>query len=123
MMSSTLPKSLTRALSVAAAAMLLQAGGAVAADLTDDAQTQARELLSGRPASRSASVSDTDTDATRGAVSAPALEPQDQARRLILGSRSPLQAKAESPAVERASRRAHVDALEMARRMILGRVG
>jgi hypothetical protein len=59
MISSFLPKSLNRPLAIAAAAMLLQAGGAFAADLPHDAQTQARELLSGRPASRTASVSDT----------------------------------------------------------------
>jgi hypothetical protein len=131
MISSFPPKSLNRPLAIAAAAMLLQAGGAFAADLPHDAQTQARELLSGRPASRTASVSDT-AAATGDAASARALEPQDQARRLILGSRSvgaeikplPLQATAVAPsAVAPAGRRAHVDALELARRMILGRVG
>jgi hypothetical protein len=96
-----------------------------------DAQAQARELLSQTTAGRSvAAQSDTLAD---GGTSLPAVDPQEQARRILLGTPSaggeaevaaPRYAKSTSAAgvVGRGDRRAHFDAQEMARRMILGTV-
>ena len=128
---SKLIKTSSRPLALLSAAFLLQTGGALTAARAGDAQTQARELLSPTTAGRSvAAQSDTLAD---GGTSLPALDPQEQARRILSGTPSaggeaevaaPRYAKSTSTAaiVGRADRRAHSDAQEMARRMILGTV-
>jgi len=128
---SKLTKTSIRPLALLSAAFLLQSGGALTAARASDAQTQARELVSQTTAGRSvAAQSNTLPD---GETSPAALDPQEQARRVLLGTRSaggvaevaaPRYAKSTSPAgvVGRGDRRTHSDAQEMARRMILGTV-
>jgi hypothetical protein len=131
MTSSKHTKTSTRPLVLLSAALLLQTGGALVAAHAGDAQTQARELLTQmtgvRPAAaRLNSLPD-------GESSLPARDPQDQARRVILGAQGafasakvvgPRYAKSTSPAeaAGRAHGRAYSDAQEMAQRMILGTV-
>jgi hypothetical protein len=131
MTSLNLRKTLSRPLLLLSAAFLLHTNGAGAADREGDAQTQAREVLSGTTAGRSAAAQSStlpDSDASR-----PALDPQEQARELILGTQrvggdaetaAAPYSKATSPAgvIGRGDRRARADAQEMARRVILGKV-
>jgi hypothetical protein len=128
MTSSKLIKTSNRPLALLSAAFLLQAGGALTAARAGDAQMQARELLSQSTAGRSlAAQSDTLPD---GETSLAALDPQEQARRVLLGAGGQAKAAAQRYAkstsaagvVGRGDRRAHSDAQEMARRMILGTV-
>ena len=130
MTSSKLIKTSTRPLALLSAAFLLQTGGAVAAARAGDAQTQARELVSQTIGGRSVAAQ---SNALADGTSLAALDPQEQARRVLLGARSaggeaevaaPRYAKSTSPAgvVGQGQRRAHSDAQEMARRMILGTV-
>jgi hypothetical protein len=130
MTSSKLIKTSNRPLALLSAALLLQTGGALTEARAGDAQTQARALLSQTTAGRSvAAQSDT---LAGGGSSLPALDPQEQARRILLSTPSaggeaqaaPRYAKSTSAAgiVERGDRRAHFDAQEMARRIILGTV-
>jgi hypothetical protein len=128
----TLPKLIktsNRPLALLSAAFLLQTGGALTAARAGDAQSQARELLSQSTAGSVAAQSDT----VPGGSSLPDLDPQEQARRILLGTPSaggeaevaaPRYAKSTSAAgiVGRGDRRAHFDAQEMARRIILGTV-
>ena len=128
MTSSKLIKTSNRSLVLLSAAFLLQAGGALTAARAGDAQTQARELVSPTTAGRSvAAQSNTLPEGT----SLAALDPQEQARRVLLGTQgaggevaAPRYAKSTSPAgvVGRDHRRAHSDAQEMAPRMVLGTV-
>jgi hypothetical protein len=131
MTSSKLIKTSNRPLALLSAAFLLQTGGALAAARAGDAQTQARELVSQTAAGPS--VAAQSNALPGGGTSAAALDPQEQARRVLLGARSaggeaevaaPRYAKSTSPAgvVGQGQRRAHSDAQEMARRMILGTV-
>jgi hypothetical protein len=131
MTSSKLTKTSNRPLALLSAAFLLQTGGALTSARAGDAQTQARELVSQTTADRSvAAQSDT---LPGGGSSLPALDPQEQARRILLGTPSvggetkvagPRYAKSTSAAgvAGRGDRRAHSDAQENARRMILGTV-
>lgn len=131
MTSSKLTKTSNRPLVLLSAAFLLQTTGAPAATHAADAQSQARELVSPTTAGRT--VAAQSNALSDGGTSLPALDPQEQARRILLGARSvggeaevaaPRYAKSTSPAgvVGRGDRRAHSDAQEMARRMILGTV-
>jgi hypothetical protein len=131
MTSSKLIKTSNRPLALLAAAFLLQTGGAFTAARAGDAQTQARELLSQTTADRSvAAQSDTLAD---GDTSLAVLDPQEQARRVLLGTPSAggapklaaaryAKSTAAAGVAGRGDRRAHSDAQEMARRMILGTV-
>jgi hypothetical protein len=131
MTSSKLIKTSNRPLALLSAAFLLQTGGALTAAHAGDAQSQARELLSQTTAGRSAAAqSDTLAD---GETSPAVLDPQEQARRVLLGTPNagdeakvagPRYAKSTAAAgvAGRGDRRAHSDAQEMARRMILGTV-
>jgi hypothetical protein len=130
MTSSKLVKTSNRSLVLLSAAFLMQTGGALAAR-AGDAQTQARELVSQTTGGRS--VAAQSNALPGGGTSLAALDPQEQARRVLLGARSaggeaevaaPRYAKSTSPAgvVGRGHSRAHSDAQEMARRMILGTV-
>jgi hypothetical protein len=130
MISLNLSKSLSRPLLLASAALLLHSGGALAADLAGDAQRQARDLLSGTTASPPTAVAESNVVADGGAYPS-ALDPQEQARQVILGTRSfgakprvttAPDTKTTSPS-GLVARRADADAQEQARRMILGRAG
>lgn len=116
---------------LASAALLLNTGAAFAAAHAGDAQAQARQLLAGT-ANRSTAL------ATRVAVPAGASEldhdPQEQARRLLLGnSRTAGDAKGQpvlasditsvSGAAARRARHAYPDAHAQAERMITGKAG
>jgi hypothetical protein len=131
MTSSKLIKTSNRSLVLLSAAFLLQAGGALTAARAGDAQTQARELVSQTTAGRS--VAAQSNALPDGGTSLAALDPQEQARRVLLGTRSAggeaevavsRYAKSTPPAgvVGGGHRRAQSDAQEMARRMILGTV-
>jgi hypothetical protein len=131
MTTSSLVKTSNRSLVLLSATFLLQTGGALTAARAGDAQTQARELLSQTTAGRSVAAQ---SNALPGSgTSLAALDPKEQARRVLLGARSaggeaevtaPRHTKSISPAevVGQGQRRAHTDAQEMARRMILGTV-
>jgi hypothetical protein len=113
-------KSLSRPLVLVSASLLFQTGGALAADRGADAQTQARELLSRTTASQSAALSASSVG--KGSLSA--IDPHEQARRLVLGA--PAQrSEGTSPSgiAVRREARPSADAHAIARRMILGRVG
>jgi hypothetical protein len=131
MTSSKLIKTSNRALALLSAAFLLQTGGALTAARAGDAQSQARELLSQTTAGRAvAAQSNTLAD---GETSPAVLDPQEQARRVLLGTPNaggeakvagPRYAQSTSAAgvAGRGDRRVHSDAQEMARRVILGTV-
>jgi hypothetical protein len=131
MTSSKLIKTSNRPLALLAAAFLLQTGGALEAARAGDAQTQARELVSQTTAGPSVAAQSSALP-DRG-TSVAALDPQEQARRVLLGTQS-TGGEAEATAsryakstpaagdVGRGHLRAHSDAQEMARRMILGTV-
>jgi hypothetical protein len=131
MTSSKLIKTPNRSLVLLSAALLLQTGGALAVARAGDAQTQARELVSQTTAGRS--VAAQSNAPSNGGTSPAALDPQEQARRVLLGTPSAggeaevaasRYAKSTPPAgvVGGGRRRAHSDAQEMARRVILGTV-
>jgi hypothetical protein len=118
--------SMSRLVLLGSAAFLLQAGGVLAADRADDAQAQARELLAGT-AKRSPAAAT--SAALPAATSQAALAPQEQARRLILGtpragtgvkSYAALDSKgtSSSGAQRRGIRRGYSDAQALAQRMI-----
>jgi hypothetical protein len=106
---------------LASAGILLHAHGALAADVTGDAQMQARDLLSGTVAGRSktaqvaAAISADDTHASN-------VEPQEQARQLILGKPSGDRVAdrliGSDFEMQLAVRRAEVDPQEAARRLL-----
>jgi hypothetical protein len=97
--------------------LLLSAGAraALAAEITEDGQEQARAMLSGRSFQVNGTKSEAATSRPAGSTSV-ALDAQEQGREMILGRPA-----ARTSGVRReADRKAEVDALEMARRMILG---
>jgi hypothetical protein len=111
---------------LASAGLLLCANGALAAEVVGDAQTQARDLLSGTVGGQSkiAEVSPADD---RHALN---LDPQEQARELILGKNVDGTAHraatldSRTGAIPAASvqrtRRADIGGQELAERMLLG---
>jgi len=122
-----LTNSMSRLVLLGSAAFLLHGGVVLAADRTDDAQAQARELLAGT-ATRSTGAT---SAALPAATSQSALDPQEQARRFILGtsraetavkSYSALNSKTtpSSSAERRGNRRVYPDAQTLAERMITG---
>jgi len=129
MTSSKLTKTSSHPLVFLSAALLLQTGGALVAARAGDAQTQARELLTQTTGARS--VAARFNPLPDGETSVAAWDPQEQARRVILGTQSaggsakvagPRYAKPTSlaEAAGREHGRAYSDAQQMARRMILG---
>ena len=128
MILSKLTNTANHPLMLLSAAFLLQTGGALVTARAGDAQTQARELLSQATGDRSA-TGQIKLHADGGGVAA--LDPQEQARRVLLGTTSTRgeagmaahrYAKSTSSVgvVGRDHRRTHADAQDMARRMILG---
>jgi hypothetical protein len=124
-------KFLSRRLILISAAILINANTVLAADRVGDAQTQARDLLSGTVGGktkiiyRSLAIS-----ADRYQKSYP--DPQTQAHQLILGKSSfdgavsrefAVQSKTNVPVSARRNSSAHTDPQELARRMILGAGG
>lgn len=129
MTSSKLTKTSGRPLVFLSAALLLQTSGALVAARAGDAQTQARELLTQTTGARSAAARF--NPVPDGESSLAALDPQEQARRVILGTQSAggsvkmasaryAKSTSRADAAGREHGRAHSDAQEMARRMILG---
>lgn len=121
---------LGRASALLLALFLVHAGGAIAADRTGDAQAQARELLSRATTHEPTAAAQVSAVAGGGSLPTES-DPQEQARRLILGARSAYDAAASTRArssnagsfaraVGHYDRRARADGQEMARRMILG---
>ena len=129
-MNSFIPvKTLKYGLVLISAAFLL-GNGVLAAEAAGDAQSQARDLLSGTVDGR---VKVVDASPASGAdgVRAPSLDPQEQARQLILGKpissriKGPVaalgtQTKAAPAGSTQGDHRTHADPQELARRMILG---
>jgi hypothetical protein len=123
-------KTLGHGLVLISALFLLQANNALAAEAVGDAQRQASDLLSGTVGGRARMV-----DASRAIASAseqtPGLDPQEQARQLILGKPNlggthgrpaalGAQTNATPAVATRGNHRRYADPQESARRMILG---
>jgi hypothetical protein len=123
---------LGRRLMLASAGLLLCAKGAFAAELAGDVQMQARDLLSGTVGGRS-KFADASSAVPTNDRQEPYLDPQDQARDLILGKNfaaAALQAvslDSQTDPVPAASvqsiRRVDIDGQELAQRMLLGSKG
>ena len=130
-MNSLIPvKTLKLGLVLVSAAFLLHGNGVLAAEPAGDAQLQARDLLSGTVGGR-ARVVDASPASGADGVRAPGLDPQEQARQLILGKpissriKGPVAALAtDTPAAPlqstQGAHRTYADPQESARRMILG---
>ena len=123
-------KMLGRGLVLISAVLLFQADNALAAESAVDAQMQARDLLSGTVGGRPKVVDESPANPADG-HQAPSLDPQEQARQLILGKpivdESGGRAAAREPKMNAApavsTRRTddtYADPQESARRMILG---
>jgi hypothetical protein len=122
---------LGRRLMLASAGILLYANGALAAEFVGDAQTQARDLLSGTVGGR-ARIADVSSPTPTDDRHVSNLDPQEQARDVILGKSNfadtasqavNLDSKAAAVPAEsaRGIHRAEVDGQESAQRMILGK--
>ena len=117
-------------LALISAVILLHASNGLAAELEGDAQMQARDLLSGTVGGRAKTVDKTPAITADG-YRTPNLEPQEQARQLILGkptfggvagSKVTIDSKTKvTQAVSaRGKRRGYSDPQKSAQRMILG---
>jgi hypothetical protein len=126
-------KILSRRLILISAAILLNSNTVLAADRSGDAQMQARDLLSGTADGRTRTI-DKSTAITADHQQKSYPDPQEQARRLILGKPNfvgpvsrefAIQSKTNVPEAVSAQRdsRVHTDPQELARRMILGTGG
>jgi hypothetical protein len=126
-------KTLRHGLPLISAVFLLQANNVFGAEPAVDAQMQARDLLSGTAGGRVKTFAASPAIPTREHET-PSLDPQEQARELILGKPSfggfkgraiafgPTM-NATPAASRRDDRRRYADPQESARRMILGKVG
>ena len=126
-------KILNRPLILISAAILINANTVLAADRVGDAQMQARDLLSGTVGGRTKTIDKSlAISADHHQESYP--DPQEQARRLILGKPSfdgtvsrefAVQSKTNVPVPVSARQhgRVHTDPQELARRIILGAGG
>jgi hypothetical protein len=123
-------KMLSHRLVLISAAILLHANSVFAAEFVGDAQMQARDLLSGTVGGRANTINASPAIPVDGHQTS-ILDPQEQARQLILGKPSfgrvagssvSLDSKRQvTPAVSaQGSGRVYSDAQESARRMILG---
>jgi hypothetical protein len=110
-------------------AFLLQAREVRAVEWQVDAQMQARDLLSGTVGGRAKTIDRSTAIAAEGRPT-PILDPQEQARRLILGNRdfggpadasvtSGSKTKVTPAATARRKRRGYFDPQELAQQMIL----
>jgi hypothetical protein len=115
---------------LASAGLLLCANGAFAAEIAGDAQMQARDLLSGTVGGRPKFI-DASFAIPTDDPQVPYLDPQEQARYLILGKNftgtAPRAASLDSPAgampaaAVHSIRRVDIGGQELAQRMILGK--
>jgi hypothetical protein len=121
-------KTLAPRLAMLSAALLLHSFAVFAAETSDDAQMQARALLS-RTASASPRAANESAPPTSDRTQAPAVDPQEQARRLILGNPgtrpgaervASLAPPTPNSTPEADSARTYADPQDSARRMILG---
>jgi hypothetical protein len=130
MNSLTPAKMLGHSLVLISAAFLLQANSVFAAGFADDAQTQARDLLSGTVGGRAKTTNESPANPADGHQT-PNLDPQDQARRLILGEPNVGGANGRAAAGEqkadttpaasaRSNHGTYADPQQSAQRMILG---
>jgi hypothetical protein len=124
-MNSFIPaKTLGRGMVLISAVFLLQAHNALAAESVGDAQMQARDLLSGTVGGRARTVDESPAMPADGRQTS-SLEPQEQARQLILGkpnvNATPDPSTRGTPVLStRGDHRTYPDPQESARRMILG---
>lgn len=123
-------KMLNHVLALISAAILLHANNGLAADFVGDAQMQARDLLSGT-VNGQAKTFGASPAIPAGGHRTPNLNPQEQARQLILGKQNfggaaglnvAIDSKTKvTPAVSaRAKRHGYTDPQKSAQRMILG---
>jgi hypothetical protein len=126
-------KILSRRLMLISAAILINANPVLAANRVNDAQMQARDLLSGTVGGK-AKIIDKSLAISADHLQKSYPDPQTQARRLILGKTSfdgavsrefAAQSKTNLPILvsPRRNGSAHTDPQEFARRMILGAGG
>jgi hypothetical protein len=116
-MNSFIPaKTLGRGMVLISAVFLLQAHNALAAESVGDAQMQAKDLLSGTVGGRARTVDESPAIPADGRQTS-SLEPQEQARQLILGKPN---VNATPDPSTRGDHRTYPDPQESARRMILG---
>jgi hypothetical protein len=121
-------KALGHGLVLFSSLFLLQANNVLAAEAVGDAQMQARDLLSGTVGGRTKIVDE--SRASSGSDRTSSLDPQEQARRLILGKphvggtggRVALEPTMNATPADstRGDHRTYADPQESARRMILG---
>jgi hypothetical protein len=125
------PKTRGYGLALTAAAFLFQANSVLAAEFVGDPQMQARDLLSGTVGGRPRTVDESAANPADGHQTS-SLEPQEQARQLILGKPNLGGINGRTAAVEprmnatpavstQDNHRTYPDPQESARRMILGR--
>jgi hypothetical protein len=116
--------SMALAFALASAGTLMGANGVLAADSIGDPQTQARDLLSGNIGGQSKSVQIAPVVSVDNAH-ALNVEPQEQARQLVLGKPSgdrvpdPIMGTDAKKTSVRGTRRAEADPQGAARRMLL----
>jgi hypothetical protein len=124
-------KILSRRLILISAAILINANTVLAANRIDDAQMQARDLLSGTVGGRT-KIIDKSLAISADHLQKSYPDPQEQARQLILGKPSfdssvgrefAVQSKSDVPVSARRNDHVHTDPQELARRMILGAGG
>jgi hypothetical protein len=118
-----------RRLMLASAGLLLCANGALAAEVVADAQMQARDLLSGTVGGRP-KFADVSSAVPTDDRHVPTIDPQEQARELILGKNfagtahqaASLDSKTDAIPVASVQpiRGSDIDGQELAQRMILG---
>lgn len=101
------------------AALLIFTGRAFAADVVGDAQMQAKALLTGTSGGRPNAVGHPISTPTNGRQRSNT-DPQEQARRLILGANNHAGQVGQASAVSARETRVFADASRAARRMILG---
>jgi hypothetical protein len=113
-------KTLAQRLALLSAGLLLQSNTLFAAEIAADAQMQARDLLTGMVDGRPRLV-DRSHAVPGDGPQASVVDPQEQARRLILGTSS-IGGIADKAATSAESQRGHGhgDPQELAQRMILG---
>jgi hypothetical protein len=113
-------KTLARRLALLSAGLLLQSNTLFAAEVAADGQMQARDLLTGRVEGQPRVV-DHSSAISSGGAKASVVDPQEQARRLILG-RSGIAGIPDRTVTYAESERdrGYGDPQELARRMILG---
>jgi hypothetical protein len=113
-------KTLAQRLALLSAGLLVQSNTLFAAEIATDAQMQARDLLTGTVHGRPR-IADRSPATPSGGPRASVVDPQEQARRLILGQPR-IGGIADKTTASAKSQRGHGygDPQESARRMILG---